>query len=265
VRLVKGSHIIVPKIHGLGHAYILQNPDKRVVFVIPYEGQFTLIGTTDVAVSSTGEAGAITEAETDYLIEAVNRFLAKPLARADVVSSYAGVRPLYDDGSSNPSEITRDYVLRVDHEGQRAPLLTIFGGKITTYRRLAEEAMAKLAPFFPGLKGDWSAHQALPGGALPHFNAFRDEMQKQYSSLGRELVEGVVRRHGSCTTSVLDDARSINDLGRHFGAGLTEREVTYLREHEWAVTAEDVLSRRTKCGLHMTEAERQAVREHLGR
>jgi glycerol-3-phosphate dehydrogenase len=265
VRLVKGSHIIVPKVHGLGHAYILQNPDKRVVFVIPYEGQFTLIGTTDVAVASTEEAAAITADETDYLVAAVNRFLARPLTRADVVSSYAGVRPLYDDGSSNPSEVTRDYVLRVEHERQQAPLLTIFGGKITTYRRLAEEAMARLAPFFPGLKGDWTAEQALPGGALPHFNAFRDEMQKHYSGLGRELLEGVVRRHGSRTTAVLDDARSIADLGRHFGAGLTERELKFLCEEEWALTAEDVLWRRTKCGLHMSQGERDAVREYLGR
>jgi glycerol-3-phosphate dehydrogenase len=265
VRLVKGSHIIVPKVHGLGHAYILQNPDKRVVFVIPYEGQFTLIGTTDVAVGSTEEAAAISDAETDYLLEAANRFLARPLARGDVVSSYAGVRPLYDDGSSNPSEVTRDYVLRVDHERHRAPLLTIFGGKITTYRRLAEEALGKLAPYFPGLKGDWTAGQALPGGALPHFNAFRDEMYRHYAGLGRELLDGVVRRHGSRTTAVLDDATSIADLGRHFGGGLTEREVDYLRQEEWALTAEDVLWRRTKCGLHMSEGEREALRAHLGR
>jgi glycerol-3-phosphate dehydrogenase len=265
VRLVKGSHIIVPKVHGLGHAYILQNPDKRVVFLIPYEGQFTLIGTTDVAVATTEEAASITEAETDYLLEAANRFLARPLARGDVVSSYAGVRPLYDDGSSNPSEVTRDYVLRVDHGGQRAPLVTIYGGKNTTYSRLAEEAVGKLAPFFPGLKGDWTAGEPLPGGAVPHFNHFRDEMQQRYASLGRDLVEGVVRRHGSRTPAVLQDAKSIGDLGRHFGAGLTEREIAFLRAEEWAMTAEDVLWRRTRCGLHMDEAARRAVRDLLGR
>ena len=264
VRLVKGSHIIVPKIHGLGHAYILQNPDKRVIFLIPYEGQFTLVGTTDVAVATTQDAASISDMETDYLLEAANRFLAKPLTRAHVVSSYAGVRPLYDDGSSNPSEVTRDYVLRVDHEDQQAPLLTIFGGKITTYRRLAEEAMGKLAPFFPAMKEAWTADQALPGGALPHFNAFRDDMQQRYASLGRELVEGVVRRHGSRATAVLGEAKSITDLGRHFGAGLTEREIAFLRDEEWARTAEDVLWRRTKCGLHMDEAQRRAVLEHLG-
>ncbi|MGZ5034603.1 MAG: glycerol-3-phosphate dehydrogenase [Usitatibacter sp.] len=274
VRLVKGSHIIVPKVHSQGHALILQNPDKRVVFVIPYEGQFSLIGTTDVAVASVGEAAGITESETEYLVAAVNRFLAKPIRASDVVSSYAGVRPLYDDGSDNPSEVTRDYMLKVDgidfrdgasQSRRAAPLLTVFGGKITTYRRLAEEAMAKLVPFFPGLKDDWTATQALPGGAVTHFNAFRDEMHKKYAKLGRELVEGVVRRHGNRTETVLGDARGLAELGRNFGAGLTEREIKYLRTVEWAMSAQDVLWRRTKCGLHMTDGERRAVEEFLGR
>jgi glycerol-3-phosphate dehydrogenase len=265
VRLVKGSHIIVPKVHSQGHAYILQNPDKRVIFVIPYEGQFSLIGTTDVAVANVGEAAAITAGETDYLVAAANRFLARPISPADVISSYAGVRPLYDDGTDNPSEVTRDYVLKVDHDDHKTPLLTVFGGKITTYRRLAEEAMAKLAPFFPGLRDDWTAMQTLPGGGLTHFNSFRDEMHAKYSKVGRELVEAVVRRHGNRTATVLGDARVLADLGRNFGAGLTEREVEYLRNIEWAVTAQDVLWRRTKCGLHMTDAERRGVEEYLGR
>jgi glycerol-3-phosphate dehydrogenase len=256
VRLVKGSHIIVPKVHSQGHAYILQNPDKRVVFVIPYEGKFSLIGTTDVAVPNVEAAARITDEETDYLLAAANRFLAKPLTRADVVSSYAGVRPLYDDGSANPSEVTRDYVLKVDHESEAAALLTIFGGKITTYRRLAEEALAKLAPFFPGMKAAWTDTGTLPGGDVGHFNRFRDEMHEKHSKLGRDLVEGIVRRHGSRAVALLGDARSIADLGRHYGAGLTEREVEWLRREEWARTAEDVLWRRTKCGLHMSEEER---------
>jgi len=264
VRLVKGSHIIVPKVHSQGHAYILQNPDKRVVFVIPYEGRFSLIGTTDVAVDTVESAARISAEEVDYLVAAANRFLAKPISAADVVSSYAGVRPLYDDGSANPSQVTRDYVLAVDHEARRAPLLTVFGGKITTYRRLAQEAMQKLEPFFPGLKPAWTASEPLPGGNLSRFNAFRDEMHEKHSRLGRDLVEAIVRRHGSRAPLVLGEARSIDDLGRHFGAGLTEREVEYLRAQEWAVTAEDVLWRRTKCGLHMAEAERVAVAKYLG-
>jgi glycerol-3-phosphate dehydrogenase len=261
VRLVKGSHIIVPKVHAQGHALILQNPDKRVIFVIPYQDKFSLIGTTDVPVPDIAAAARITDEETDYLLAAANRFLARQLTRADVVSSYAGVRPLYDDGSDNPSEVTRDYVLKVDHEHQKAPLLTVFGGKITTYRHLAEEALERFEPFFPGLKGPWTANEVLPGGDVAHFNAFRDEMQERYSTLGRDLVEGVVRRHGSRSPKVLGDATRLDDLGRHFGAGLTEREIAYLRAEEWAASAQDVLWRRTKCGLHMSEAERQAVEQ----
>lgn len=259
VRLVKGSHIVVPRVHSQGHAYILQNPDKRVVFVIPYQERYSLIGTTDVPVASVEEAKSISPEETRYLLEAVNRFLAKPLSEADIVWSYAGVRPLYDDGSRDPSKVTRDYVLKVDGRHSEPPLLTVFGGKITTYRRLAEEAIAKLAPWFPGMKGEWTASEPLPGGDVGRFNAFRDEMQARYRTLGRELVEGIVRRHGSRAPRILGEARSIADLGRHFGAGLTEREIDYLVTEEWAETGEDVLWRRTKCGLHMDEAARRAV------
>ncbi len=265
VRLVKGSHIIVPKVHSQGHAYILQNPDKRVIFVIPYEGKYSLIGTTDVAVSSVEEAAKISDAETDYLLAAANRFLAKPLTRADVASSYAGVRPLYDDGSSNPSEVTRDYVLKVDDQAGRAPVLAVFGGKITTYRRLAEEAMAKLGKYLPNMRGDWTGSEVLPGGDVRHFNAFRDDMQTRYARLGREVIESIVRRHGSRTPDVLGDAQGLETLGRHFGAGLTEREVEYLKAHEWAQTADDILHRRTKCALHMTADERSAFAYYMGR
>jgi glycerol-3-phosphate dehydrogenase len=229
-----------------------------VVFVIPYEGRYSLIGTTDVPVSTIEEAARITPEETEYLLAAVNRFLAKPLSANDVVSSYAGVRPLYDDGSANPSEVTRDYVLKVDHQNHKAPLLTVFGGKITTYRRLAEEAMESLHPFFPGLKPDWTATETLPGGDVAHFNAYRDEMHARYP-LGRELVEGIVRRHGSRAPRVLGEAAKVEALGRNFGAGLTQREIEYFVTQEWAETAEDVLWRRTKCGLHLDAAQRAEV------
>jgi glycerol-3-phosphate dehydrogenase len=261
VRLVKGSHIIVPKVHSQGHAWILQNPDKRVVFVIPYQDKFSLIGTTDVPVPDIESARDITPEETDYLIAAANRYLARPISRADVVSSYAGVRPLYDDGTADPSAVTRDYVLKVDHANHKAPLVTVFGGKLTTYRCLAEDAMQKLAPFFPGLKGSWTATEKLPGGDVPHFNRFRDEMSSRYPELGRDFLEGIVRRHGSRAPDVLGEAKHLGDLGRYFGGGLTEREVDYMRRHEWATTAEDVLWRRSKCGLHMTEPERTAFSE----
>jgi glycerol-3-phosphate dehydrogenase len=256
---------VVPRVHSQGHAYILQNPDKRVVFVIPYEGRYSLIGTTDVPIEDAKDGWAISPEETRYLLDAVNRFLAKPLSEADIAWSYAGVRPLHDDGSADPSKVTRDYVLKVDGRAGEAPLLTVFGGKITTYRRLAEEAMAKLAPWFPGAKGEWTAREPLPGGDVGRFNAFRDEMYARYPTLGRELVDGIVRRHGSRAPRILGNASSIADLGRHFGAGLTEREVEYLVAEEWAETAEDVLWRRTKCGLHMDEAQRSAVGAFLER
>ena len=259
VRLVKGSHIVVPKVHSQGHALILQNPDKRVIFVIPYESAYSLIGTTDVPVDSVAEAASITQEETDYLIGAANRFLAKPVAAKDIVWSYAGVRPLYDDGTANPSQVTRDYVLKVDEAGGKAPLLTVFGGKITTYRRLAEEAMEKLKRFFPAARGDWTDSEELPGGDVGHFNAFRDAMHARYPSLGRELVEGIVRRHGSRAPRILRDARFAEGLGRNFGGGLTQHEIEYLVAEEWAATAEDVLWRRTKCGLHMTPQQRESV------
>jgi glycerol-3-phosphate dehydrogenase len=156
-------------------------------------------------------------------------------------------------------------VLRVDHEEQRAPLLSIFGGKITTYRRLAEEAMEKLLPFFPGTRGAWTRNEPLPGGDVAHFNRFRDRMHAQYAMLGAELLEGVLRRHGSDAPALLGDAKANADLGRHFGAGLTEREIAWVREREWAQTAEDILWRRTRCGLHMDATQREAVRAFVGR
>jgi len=263
VRLVKGSHIVVPKVHSQGHAFLLQNPDKRVVFVIPFEGAYSLIGTTDIAVTSVEEGAKITDAEVDYLVAAANRFLAKPVTKEDVVWSYAGVRPLYDDGSADPSKVTRDYVPKLDEENGKAPLLTLFGGKITTYRRLAEETLSRLKPFYPGMRGEWTATEELPGGDVGHFNAFRDAMRARYPNIGRDIVEGIVRRHGSRAPKILRDAKYTEGLGRNFGGGLTQHEIEYFVAEEWAQTTDDVLWRRTKCGLHMTPEQRQAVAEFM--
>ncbi len=263
VRLVKGSHIVVPKVHSLGHACILQNTDKRVIFVIPFEGKWSLIGTTDVPVDTPEEAVDITPAETRYLIEAVNRYLVKPVAEADVAWTFAGVRPLYDDGKSDPSSITRDYVLELDDEAGKAPVLSLFGGKITTYRCLAETALEKLAPFLPPMGASWTKEAPLPGGDVGNYNAFRDEMFERYKGFPRDLLDGVVRRHGSRTTKVLGEAKAVEELGTNFGAGLTSREVDFLVAEEWAETAEDILYRRTKCGLHMDAAQRAAVEAYL--
>ncbi len=262
VRLVKGSHIVVPAVQAQDHAYILQNPDRRVVFVIPYEGRYSLVGTTDVQIDSATQGWAISPEETEYLVAAANRFLARPIAAADIAWSYAGVRPLYDDGSPNPSEVTRDYVLKLDEAGG-APLLSVFGGKITTYRRLAEEALAKLAPFFPGVKAPWTAREALPGGDVGRFDAFVADMRSRHRGIDAAVLDGILHRHGSRAARVLGDAHATGDLGLVFGAGLTQREVEYLVTEEWAATADDVLWRRTKCGLHMNGAERSALARFL--
>ena len=259
LKLVQGSHIVVPRLYQGEHAFILQNDDRRVVFVYPYEDRYTLIGTTDVELSGGPGPCRASEPEIAYLCRAANRYFAQHLGAGDVVWSYCGIRPLFDDGSSNPSAITRDYVLRTDGTASEPPLLSVFGGKITTYRRLAERALEKLAPWFPGLPGPWTATAPLPGGAVA---AAADNA---YSGLPRELIAALRRRHGTLIDEVLGDARSVADLGVHLGADLYAREVDHFIHREWARTGEDVLWRRTKCGLHLTASERQRVDEYVRR
>ena len=259
VKLVKGSHIVVPRIHQHGHAYILQNHDKRVVFIIPYQDQFSLIGTTDVNIDNLDDAANISSAETKYLLAAANRFTAKPIREADIVWSYAGVRPLYDDGAAKASEITRDYVLKTDHVDGRLPLLSIFGGKITTYRRLAEHALEDLKPFYPGMTAPWTSEQALPGGDIESLDEMAYSLMKSRPSLPIDYLQQLINRHGSRVSLLLSDVKSISDLGELFGAGahlLSEREIDFCIRHEWARMPDDILWRRTKCGLHMDDAER---------
>ncbi len=254
VQLVKGSHIVVPRVHAGEHALIVQNGDRRIVFMIPYEQHFTLIGTTDVTVASLDEARAIGAKETRYLLDAVNRYLAHPLFTRDIVWSYTGVRPLYDDGSNNPSETTRDYTLTVDDRDGVAQL-SVFGGKITTYRRLAESALDKLQPWLRHRRGNWTHGEPLPG-AVPDPAIAADVLRARRPTLPQPLLETLFQRHGALTDELLGDARSPADLGRDFGGGLTEREVAWFVEREWAACADDVLWRRTKAGLHMNVAQR---------
>ncbi len=261
VRHVKGSHIVVPRVHDGDHAYILQNADKRIVFVIPYQSCYSLIGTTDVSVEEY-ERPEITSDEIDYLLRLANSYLAKALGRKDVVWSFSGVRPLYDDGSSDPSAITRDYTFTLDNAGGAgAPSLSIYGGKITTYRRLAEHALDRLAPYLPAMKSPWTEHALLPGGDLPAGGtaAWIAELARRYPALPTMLLAGLARRHGTRALAILGDARAPADLGEDFGHGLTAAEVGYLVRNEWARTADDVLWRRTKCGIGMTAAERGRV------
>ena len=262
VRLVKGSHIVLPQLYQGEHVFLLQNDDRRVVFMIPYEGRYTLVGTTDVAVTDAAHPEASAE-EVDYLCRAVNRYLAQPVSPEQVVWRYAGVRPLYDDGTSDPSAVTRDYTLLLDDAAGAAPVLSVFGGKITTYRRLAEQALDKLAPYFPGLKASWTAGAALPGSDFGAGGraAAREALVTRFPRVAQETLRGIFRRHGTRAMELVGDG----DLGEHYGAGLHERELAYLVEREWAGSAEDVLWRRTKTGLHMSSAQRARVAERMGR
>jgi glycerol-3-phosphate dehydrogenase len=260
VRLVKGSHIVVPKLYEGEHAFILQNDDKRVVFMIPYEGRYTLVGTTDVPVDGDPGTPQASDEEVAYLCRAVNRYLATPLAAVDVVWRYSGIRPLYDDGTNDPSAVTRDYTLRVDDDQGTAAVLSVFGGKITTYRRLAEHALEKLKPYFPGMKPVWTHSRALPGselGVAPE-TAYV-QLCTAYPQVPAGVLQGLFRRHGLLAAEVLGDAKVEADLGEHFGAGLYAREAAYFVEREWATTAEDILWRRTKVGLHLSPAQRDHV------
>jgi len=269
VRLVQGSHIVVPKLFAHEAAYILPRPDGRIVFAIPYEGDFTLIGTTDRDYVGDPAQVSATPEEIGYLCDAASAVFARSVEPADVAWSYSGVRPLYDDGVSEAKAASRDYVLELDEEAGAAPLLSIIGGKITTYRRLAEAALKRLAPHLPqrqGLPRGWTGASPLPGGdfdpdALP---LVIERLAQGYPFLHRAHVVRLARAYGTRAERMLGKATSAADLGRHFGATLTEAEVRYLIEQEWAVTAEDVLWRRSKLGLRLSEAEAAALGAWMG-
>ena len=264
VRLVKGSHIIVPKFWAGPQAYLFQNTDKRVIFVNPYEGDMALIGTTDIPYDGRPEDVAIDNQEVNYLIAAVNRYLKTPLTPEDVVHRFSGVRPLYDDSAANPSAVTRDYVFDVDGS---PPMLSVFGGKITTYRKLAEHALEKLKPLFPQMKPAWTGGSALPGGDMANadFEGFLADFGRRHPWLPEDLAHHYGRLYGTRADRVIADASDMDGLGRHFGGQLYEREIAYLCAEEWAVTPEDILERRTKHGLHLTGHQRAAVRSFMNR
>jgi D-erythritol 1-phosphate dehydrogenase len=268
VRLVKGSHIVVPRIHAQRHAFILQNPDRRVIFLIPYEREFTLVGTTDVAVGEGDFEARISADEIDYLCAAASRYTERPVTRGQVVWSYSGVRPLYDDGSRDPSAVTRDYHLLLDEGGDEraAPLLSVFGGKITTYRRLAEHALAKLSRRFPGTRA-WTHTEPLPGGDFGgrSFTEVFDDCVRRHPGLPAPWLARLLRRHGTLAERIIGRAASESGLGEKFGGGLYQCELDHLVEHEWAREDDDVLWRRTKCGLHMSPAQRSRVQDYLSR
>lgn len=262
VRLVKGSHIVVPKFWDGPNAYLVQNHDKRVIFINPYEGDKALIGTTDISYEGRAEDVTADEDEIEYLLAAVNRYFKEKLARDDVLQSFSGVRPLFDDGQGNPSAVTRDYVFDLDETGD-APMLNIFGGKITTFRELAERGIQKLDKFFPEMGKDWTVSAPLPGGDMPDadYEKFRDALKSEFPWMPRSLRQHYGRLYGTLVSKIVGEASSLEGLGRHFGGDLYEAEARYLVENEWALTAEDILWRRTKHKLHLTEVEQGAFEE----
>ena len=254
LRLVKGSHIVVPKLFDHDFPYIFQNPDGRIVFAIPYEDDFTLIGTTDVDFTGNPGEVAISEEETRYLCDAVNAYFKRKITPGDVVWTYSGVRPLYDDAAESAAAATRDYVLQLDHAPGCAPLLSVFGGKITTFRRLAEHALEKLEDALGPLGQPWTAGVSLPGGDMPDadFEGCLRRFQAAHPWLPSELARRYLRSYGTRAETLLKGATDLAGLGEDFGAGIYAAELDYLIEAEWAETAEDVLWRRSKLGLHVS-------------
>ena len=255
IRMVKGSHIVVRKLFDHDYCYICQNPDGRIVFAIPYERDYTLIGTTDVNYEGNPANVKISDDEVNYLCELSNDYFEKEITPEDVVWTYSGVRPLYSDGSADASKVTRDYVLKIDGNADQAPLLNIFGGKITTYRKLAEHALQKLTGLLGEQDNPWTAGAPLPGGDIPNadFDSFKKQLENLIPWLPTELRDRYAREYGTLTKKLVGDATSLDDLGEHFGDGVYEAELSYLIDNEWVRQCEDLLWRRSKLGLHVSE------------
>lgn len=256
VRLVRGSHIVTKRLYDHDKCYFFQGTDGRIIFAIPYETDFTLIGTTDAEHHDPHVRPECTPEEKQYLVDFANGYFKQDISIDDVIWTYSGVRPLYDDGASSATAATRDYTLKVD-AGEGAPILNIFGGKITTYRKLAEDAMDKIIPFFPGTSGHWTAGVALPGGdfAVVDVDTLIARLQSEFSFLSPFWARRLIRAYGTDAWHVLDGARDEAALGKAFGATLTEREIIWLMDKEYARTAEDVVWRRNKLGLRLSAEE----------
>ena len=263
VRLVRGSHIVTKKLFDHDRCYFFQGEDGRIIFAIPYEQDFTLIGTTDKDHKGPPGDPHCSDDERDYLCAFASQYFAKPITAADVIWTYAGVRPLYNDGAKSATAATRDYVFSLDANGP--PLLNVFGGKITTYRRLAEGALAKLAPYFPAAKAAWTARVPLPGGNFPVGDVGRltAELRQNHPFLTDFWAARLIRAYGTEAATMMQGARSAADLGRDFGQTLTEGEVRWLMDHEFARAADDIVWRRTKLGLRMTQAQIAALQDFM--
>lgn len=261
IRMIQGSHLIVPRINHDDRAYILQNKDGRIVFVLPYHHDFSLIGTTDQRYKGDPSGVTISDTETDYILDVVNAHFKRQLSRHDVLSSFSGVRPLCDDESTAPSAMTRDYTLDLDECG--APMLSVFGGKITTYRKLAEAAMRALSGSLPQMGPSWTATAPLPGGDIGSQSAFSTQLIRDYPFLGEARAQRFASSYGSLCLEFLSGCTGKENLGEDFGAGLSQREVDYLISHEWVYEADDILWRRTKLGLRINLEQRQRLEAYL--
>ncbi len=264
VRLVKGSHIVVPQLFHHGRAYLFQNRDGRIVFAIPFHTDFTLIGTTDTDYADDLSALAPTHADIVYLCDAVSQYFRRTVSPGDVVWAFAGVRPLYDDGRDRAQDVTRDHVLELDSGFRRAALLTLYGGKLTTYRVVAEEAVDKLASFFTP-EPKWTATAPLPGGDVEgrSLTQFADDVKARWPFLSEPHAQRLAGAYGSRVTQILQSARRLDDLGPVLGSDLTGAEVRYLMRQEWAETADDVLWRRSKLGLRFSPSQREALAQFM--
>jgi glycerol-3-phosphate dehydrogenase len=264
IRLIQGSHIVVPRLFDGEQAYILQNEDRRIVFAIPYLERFTLIGTTDREYQGDPAQVAISAEETQYLLDVVNAHFKQSISQADILHTYSGVRPLCDDESDDPSAVTRDYTLALSAHPGEAPLLSVFGGKLTTYRKLAESAMGQLAPFFSKMQASWTATAPLPGGEqMSSRSALVEALCNQYGWLPTQVARRWASTYGSRSFNIVQGANSLEDLGEHMGAGLYAREVDYLCREEWARDAADILWRRSKLGLFMTPGQQARLSTYL--
>lgn len=264
IRLIKGSHIVVPKVHNQPQAYILQNEDNRIVFVIPWLGEFSIIGTTDVEYHGDPHDVKIDDNEVNYLLKVYNDHFKKTLTKEDIAWTYSGVRPLCDDESDSPQAVTRDYTLEIADENGKAPLLSVFGGKLTTYRKLAEHAMDKLGHYYAGMGPAWTKNGVLPGGDMgTDRNSYVVQLRRKYDWLPDSLAIRYAHTYGSRTEMLLENKTSLADLGEDFGHGLYETELEYLVEKEWALELDDVIWRRTKLGMWLSEEQKQRVAEWL--
>lgn len=266
VRLIKGSHIVIPILSNQKHAYILQNDDKRIVFVIPWLNKFSIIGTTDVEYKDDPFNVVISDDEINYLLNVCNKYFCRALTRTDIIWTYSGVRPLWGDKTSSPQSVTRDYLIDIQDDNGSAPLLSVFGGKLTTYRKLAEYSLNKLSKYYVNMKPSWTKNCVLTGGDIgSSINKYADKLFFMYPFLTKDMSFHYASTYGTSSINILKDIRNLNGLGKHFGNVLYQVELDYLIKYEWVRTLDDVIWRRTKLGMFLDNKEKQLISDYLSK